>query len=245
MPLEYACALGATGVENTTTTTKSHGFFFTPPLQTNFWGHIMEELWKSRVYDPFLPQRREGSVALDIGANVGLVSYYLSQNFEKVYSLEPSADHFNNLSQMLAFNEMQNVFPVKKALFIENGKFGFGGPKNNTTMRSLHMATWEEGKPEEEVDTITLEDLFKEFNIEHVNLMKLDVEGSEHEILSHPTFKNVANKIDVIVTERHGWSGRHPHQLDEALKNAGFNVEAVPNSADIVVAKKNEAKPLI
>ena len=52
---------------------KSHAFFFTPPLATNFFGHIMEEMWKSRIYDPYLPLRKEGTVALDIGANVGLV----------------------------------------------------------------------------------------------------------------------------------------------------------------------------
>lgn len=215
-----------------------HAFFFTPPLQTNFWGHIMEELWKSKVYDPYIPFNKSGTVALDVGANVGLVTYYLSLHFEKVYALEPASDHFKNLMKMVEFNGLTNVAPIKKALFMENGKFGFGGPKDNTTMKSLHMATWQEGKPEEEVETITLESLFKEFEIDHVNLMKLDVEGSEHEILSHPSFKNVADKIDTIIVERHQWSNRHPHQLNEALENAGFTIETIKNSADLLVAKR-------
>lgn len=235
-------ALGAMGVEEKTQITitpKHQAFFFVPPLQVNYFGHIMAELWKDRVYDPYLPFRKEGSVALDIGANVGLVSYYLSQHFERVFALEPSTEHFDTLSRMLAFNEITNVFPIKKALFMENGKFGFGGPKNNTTMRSLHMATWEGGKPEEEVDTITLEALFDELKINHVDLLKMDVEGSEQEILAHPSFKNMADKIKVMLIERHNWSGRHPHQLDEALKNAGFTtIEIIPNSADLLVAKK-------
>ena len=215
-----------------------HGFFFTPPLATNFWGHIMEELWKSRIYDPYLPLRKEGSVALDIGANVGLVSYYLAQSFEKVYSLEPSTEHMDIFTLMLNYNKLTNVTPIKKALFMENGKFGFGGPKDNKTMRSLHMATWQDGKPEEQVETITLEKLFEDYKIEHVNLMKLDVEGSEIEILSHPTFKNVANKIDTILVESHSWNNRHPHQLIEALKNANFTVENIPNDAQLFVAKR-------
>ena len=216
----------------------SHAFFFTPPLETNFWGHIFEELWKSRIYDPYLPFRKEGSIALDIGANVGLVSYYLAQHFEKVYALEPSTEHFENFLAMLNYNQLTNVAPIKKALFMENGQFMFGGPKNNTTMRSLHMATWQEGKPEEKVETITLEKLFEDYAIEHVNLLKLDVEGSEQEILAHPSFKNVADRIDTIIVERHNWSGRHPNQLNEALKNAGFTLETIPNSADLVVAKR-------
>lgn len=216
----------------------SHAFFFTPPLDTAYFGHIMEELWKSRIYDPYLPLKKEGSVVLDIGAMVGLATYYFAQHFEKVYSLEPSTLHFNNLLKMLNFNQLTNVEPVKKALFIENNKFMFGGPHNNQTMKSLHMATWQDGKPEEQVETITIEKLLADFEIEHVNLMKLDVEGSEHEILSHPSFKSVAEKIDTIIVERHQWSGRHPNQLNEALKNAGFSVEQIPNQADIVVAKR-------
>src|SRR3990167_77453 len=233
-----ACGLPSDSMQNDQQQAP-HGFFFTPPLQTNFWGHIMEELWKSKIYDPYLPLRKEGSIALDIGANVGLVSYYFAQHFEKVYSLEPSTPHMNNLTLMLNYNKLTNVTPIKKALFMENGKFGFGGPKDNTTMRSLHMATWQDGKPEEQVETITLEKLFEDYKIDHVNLMKLDVEGSEIEILSHPTFKNVADKIDVILIERHQSSGRHPNQLNEALKNAGFSLETIPNSADLVVAKRN------
>ena len=217
---------------------KSHAFFFTPPLFTNFWGHIMEEMWKSRIYDPYLPLRKEGTVALDIGANVGVVSYFLSLYFEKVYSLEPSSEHFGNLITMLDFNKLTNVIPLQKAIFMENGEFMLGGPEDNKTMRSLHMATWQDGKPEEKVQTITLEKLFEDYKIEHVNLMKIDIEGSEVEVLSHPTFKKIANKINTIIVERHQWSGRHPNQLNEALRNAGFTVEQIPNSADLVVAKR-------
>ena len=215
-----------------------HAFFFTPPLKINFWGHIMEELWKSKIYDPYLPLRKEGTIALDIGANVGLVSYYLAQHFEKVISIEPSTEHMNNLLLMLNYNKLTNVTPIKKALFMENGDFMFGGPKDNKTMRSLHMATWDKGKPEEKVEAITLEKLLEDYKIEHVNLMKLDIEGSEVEVLSHPSFKKVADKIDTIIVERHQWSGRHPNQLNEALKNAGFIVETIPNSADLLVGKR-------
>ena len=214
-----------------------HGFFFTPPLQANFWGHIMEEMWKSRIYDPYLPLKK-GGIALDIGANVGLVSYFLSLHFEKVFSIEPSTEHINNLTTMINYNKIDNITPIKKAIYIQNGTFAFGGPENNKTMRSLHMNTpgWKE---EEKVEAITLDKLFEDYKIEHVNLMKMDIEGSEVEVFSHPTFLKVADKIDVIITERHAWSGRHPNQLNEALQNAGFKIEQIPNSADLVVAKRD------
>lgn len=214
-----------------------HGFFFVPPLIDNYWGHIFEELYKSRIYDRFLPLRREKTVALDIGANVGLVSYYLSLHFEKVISLEPSIEHFNLLQKMLEFNQITNVKPIQKALYIEEGQFPFFHNQNKT-MYSLHMAVQDQKLLTEIVSAITLDKLFEQEKIDHVNLMKIDVEGSEVEILSSLGFKNVAEKIDTILVERHQWSGRHPNQLNEALKNAGFNIETIPNSADLVVAKR-------
>src|SRR3990167_10767363 len=114
-------------------TIQPQAFFFTPPLYTAAFGHIMAELWKERVYDPYLPLKKEGSVALDIGANVGLVTYYLAQHFEKVYSLEPFSAHFNNFLRMLNFNQLTNVTPIKKAIHINEGVFGFGSAGNNQT----------------------------------------------------------------------------------------------------------------
>lgn len=218
--------------------TSTQAFFFTPPLVTNAWGHIMGELWKDRIYDPYLPRNKAGTIALDIGANVGLVTYYLAQHFEKVYSLEPSTPHFTNLLRMLNFNQLKNVEPVKKALYIKEGLFDFGGSPGNQTTKTLHMAVWKDGKPEERVETITLDKLFENYKIEHVDLMKMDIEGSEVEVLSHASFKKVADKIDTILVERHAWSGRHPNQIVEALKNAGFTVENIPAGADLIVAKR-------
>ena len=226
-------------MENTQTQpNEPHVIFFYPPIETNFLGHQMAEIYKDKIYQPYLPLRKEGTVCLDVGGNLGMTAYYFSQYFDKVITLEPSTSHCDLLIKMIAVNHIQNVTVLKKALYIKEGLFGFGGPKDNKTMRSLHMATWQDGKEEEKVETITLDKLFEDYKIDHVNLMKLDIEGSEVEVLSHPSFKKVADKIDVIIVERHEWSGRHPNQLREALKNANFNIEQIPNSADLVVAKR-------
>lgn len=214
-----------------------HALFFEPPLETNFLGHIVAEVYKDGIYESLL-RGRNGLTILDIGANIGVTSYYFSQFAKQVYSLEPSLEHFTIFTQMLQFNKIDNVKPIKKALWIENKKMPFGGPINNKTMRSLHMATWEGGQPQEKVDAVTLDTLFEDEKIEHVDLMKLDVEGSEAEILAGEGFKKVSPKIDTILLETHSWSGRHPNQIVEALKNNGFIVEQVPNDASILIARK-------
>jgi FkbM family methyltransferase len=214
-----------------------NGIFFEGTPEENFLGHIMSEVYKEQVYAPFLVGKSNLTI-LDIGANIGITALYFSQFASKVFSLEPSTQHFNCLKHMLEFNKITNVVPIQKALFMKNSKLPFGGPANNKTMRSLHMSTWKDGKPEEEVETITLDSLFEENKIEHVDLMKLDVEGSEIEIISSEGFRKVADKIDKIVMENHSWNGRNPEQVKGVLDMRGFNVETLPTDASILVATK-------
>ncbi|MBI2022159.1 FkbM family methyltransferase, partial [Candidatus Daviesbacteria bacterium] len=119
-----------------------------------------------------------------------------------------------------------------------NGEFPFGGPSDNRTMRSLHMAIWPNGKNNEVVEAVTFDKLFEDEKIERVHLLKLDVEGSETEILSSDGFKKVAPKIDVIIGETHKWSGRHPNQVKDALKMNGFEVSGMPHDPEIFIARR-------
>ena len=194
----------------------------------------MSEIYKEGVYRPFLQDKRDMTI-LDIGANIGITSYYFSQHARQVYSLEPSKDHFGIFTRMLEFNQIQNVKAINKAIYIDSKPHTLHHNPNKT-MYSLHGAV-SDGTGEE-VETMTLKELFEQEKIEHVDLMKLDIEGSEIEVLSHSDFVELAPKMDLLITERHDWSGRNPNQLTEALKNAGFKVDQAQSSADLVIGYK-------
>ena len=214
-----------------------HALFFNPPIEENWLGHQVAEIYKDKIYDPLLRGKKD-LIILEIGANIGVASYFFSQFAKQVYALEPSLQHFEVLETMLKFNGITNVKPIRKAIYIENGVFPFGGPTGNKTMRSLHTATWEGGRSDENVEAVTLEKLFEDEKIEHVDFMKLDIEGSEAEVLAHTSFKAVAPKIDTILMELHSWTGRHPNQVRDALKNAGYELMGVPNDAEIIIARR-------
>lgn len=215
---------------------KTFGFFWKGDFDHYFLGHQFEEIFKTRIYKSYLEDKKE-AVVLDIGGNLGLFSLYASKYAKQVYIVEPDPELAELINQQLMFNEIKNVKIINKALYIENKPFPFYRNPNRT-MNSLHQAVASEAYPPITVEAITLDSLFEQEGIEHVDLMKLDIEGTEIEVLSSVGFKNVADKIDVVVTERHAWAGRNPHQLDEALKNNGFIVTTIPNDADIVVGIK-------
>lgn len=213
---------------------KLNAFFFNPPLEANWWGHIFSEVYKDKIFEPFL-KGKTGLTILDIGANVGITSYYFSQFAKRVISLEPSLEHFQVLSQMVEHNDLGHIIePVNKAIYMKSGQFPFFHNQNRT-MYSLHQSVNDNSSAPELVQAITLEDLLKEKEIEQVDFMKLDIEGSEHEVLGSESFRNVAPKIKVLVIEHHQWSGRHPNQINEALKANGYQVSTMPSSAEIIV----------
>lgn len=210
------------------------GIFWEGKLEDNYIGHQMAEIYRDGIYRSLLTPNM---TVVDIGANIGITSLYFSNYAKKVFAIEPSIEHFAVLTKMLAFNKVKNVKPIRKAVYLKSGKFPLFH-NTNKTMFSLHAAVDDKSSPKEMVDCITLDDLFKEEKIKHVDLMKMDVEGSEAEILSGPGFRKVAPKIDKIILETHQWSGRHPNQILDVLKTNGFEVSRMPSSAEIIVGRK-------
>ena len=215
---------------------KLQGIFWYGDFENYYLGHQFSEIYKDRIYEPYLEKVKD-AVVLDIGANIGVFTLYASKYAKQVYSVEPSLTHFNALSEMIKVNQLNNVKAIRKALFIDNDKTYDLWHNPNKTMYSLHQAV-SDGTPPEKVQTISLDKLFEDEKIEHCHLLKLDIEGSECEVVSSAGFQKVADKIDCIVGERHEWGGRHPHQLDEALKMNGFTIGTIKNDANLFAAKR-------
>jgi FkbM family methyltransferase len=215
---------------------KLHGLFFQPPIEKNYLGHITSEVYRDGIFAPFMPQSKKG-VCVEIGANVGIVSYYFAQYFEKVYAIEPSLEHFETLTHMIQYNGLDNVEAHKLAIYLKDGIYPFYH-NTNKTMFSLHTAVNDNTTERELITAVAIDKFFNDNKIEHCNFMKIDVEGSEHEIIGSPGFKLVSDKIDTIVVEWHAWSGRPMSQLKDALEIRGFKVEQMPSSADILVARR-------
>lgn len=200
------------------------GLFF-KDFKNAYIPQILEEIYINRVYEPFLQEKV--NTIVDIGANIGLTSFYFSDRAKRVIAVEPSATHLEVMRYMFKFNKINNVEIVDKAIYIENKNLDFYH-NENTTMFSLNSAV-NNKEDKETVKAITMEKLFNDYKIDRCNLMKLDVEGSEGEIIHHSSFENVASKIDNILIEYHQWCGYNPIGIINALRDYGFKVGFVKN----------------
>ncbi len=197
---------------------------------------IIREIWTERLYDPY--QKRD-AVVMDCGANIGLFTLYAYEFASKVYSIEPSKDHFETLTKMLTFNEMlDKVVPLNYAISGENGKTKLFH-SDNTTAYSLNSLVTN-GKTEdfEEVETKTLKTIFDENKIEHIDLVKMDIEGEEMKIFASSEFDSIAPLIDCIVVEWHDWTLANPHLLISSLTDRGYKVKKLETRAHVFAATK-------
>lgn len=213
-----------------------HAFFFKPPVEDNYLGHQLSEIYRDQIFLPLL-QGKQNLTIVDCGANIGMTAYYFSRFAKVVHAIEPSLEHFEVLTKMIEYNKLDNVLAHKLAIYIKEGDF----PQyhnHNRTMRSLHTAVNDNTEQPEQVHAVPLDKFFKDNKIEHCDLLKVDIEGSEIEVFSSQGFKEIADKIDTIVTEYHQWSGRPLSQLIDALQLRGFKIEQIPSTAEIIVAKR-------
>lgn len=214
-----------------------NGFFFNTPIDNIYLGHQIAEIYKEHVYAPYFIDKKDLTI-LDIGANVGMTSYYFSHFAKEVHSFEPAKEHQEVFKYMVDFNKLTNVILHPFALSNEDGEMTlFHMP--NKTMFSLKPAEVVLGQGQEKVTTMRLDTFLKSRKIEHVDFMKLDVEGAEPEIICGDGFQNVADRINIVFMELHSWNGRNPNQIKEGLKQAGFTIfDTIPNDASLLVARK-------
>jgi len=202
--------------------------------ESSFIPEILKEIYTDKIFEPYFLGKKDLTI-MDIGANIGLTTNYFSK-FGKVYSVEPAQASFDCLSKLIETNGI-NAVPIKYAISTKNGEATFYHNEKNSTANSLSKNIADTNVTEI-VQTRTLGDLFKEYKIDHVDFMKMDVEGAEFDIFGSDTFDEVAGKIDVIMGETHAWAGRNPGQIYQALQNRGFTVKKIPSDANIFYAER-------
>ena len=147
-------------------------------------------------------------VVLDIGACAGEFAAYIYDISKTIYAIEPHSGHYKELEDNIKEFELSKIKPYKLALSNQNGlgRLSLGG-------RGSHRL----GIDGEETETKTLATFMKENNINHVDLLKIDIEGGENSVFNSDDFKEVVDKIDFII-------GEHLSGLVEKLQNYGFKV---------------------
>jgi FkbM family methyltransferase len=166
---------------------------------------------------------KKNMVVLDIGAAIGLTSLYLKDYAKIIYALEPNPQVYE--AAVKNTQEYKNIkcFPIGMAGSTGTSKlFGYGDVYANTHEEKEGVTS------SEDVFFMAIDEFFKQNNIEHVDLMKIDIEGMEYDIFLSDSFKKVAPKIDYIIGEGHIMGKISYIYIPDMLKENNFETEWLP-----------------
>lgn len=145
---------------------------------------------------------KKGMIVVDIGANIGyytLLAAHLVGDEGKVFAFEPDPYNYSLLCRNIEVNGYRNVIPVQKAVFNKSGKMKLFLDKNNLGGHSLSEANVDKGVSTT-VETTSLDEYFENTN-HKIDVVKMDVQGSEMEVLNGMTNTINQNEKLEIITE--------------------------------------------
>jgi FkbM family methyltransferase len=142
-------------------------------------------------------------VIMDIGCNIGAFSLKMYDRAKKIYAIDVSPACINLLKQTIDYNKLDKIIPIQIGLSGKNEPREF--TKLSKTDGNIHFIDLGET-----AETITLATLFEKYNIDHVDLLKIDVEGAEELIFEALDVVKLKGKIGAIIGEH----GRNTESLD-------------------------------
>lgn len=211
------------------------GIFF-KEFTNSYIPQILQEIYIEKIYEPFLHGKKDLTI-FDIGGNIGLFSYYAYPYAKKIICMEPSKDHVEVIKHMLEYNKMDDKVGIVNAALSSKSEIRTFYHNKNNTMYSLEKEV-NDGSYNEKVTTMTLSDLMLLTKTNYIDFMKLDIEGSEFDVINSTSFETMSTKIDSMLVELHAWAGRNPSQITTTLKDYGFEVWHIPAQATLFGAKR-------
>lgn len=149
--------------------------------------HSFEEVCAEEMafYVRFL---RSGMTVVDVGACCGELSLLFARCVGaegRVWALEPCSASYSSLETVVRLTGRSNIIPLNIAASDREGTASLHGRKDRPTLHSLiSRPVHEQGcMCSEAVSILTLDSLCRDRKVGAIDLLKVDVEGSELEVL--------------------------------------------------------------
>jgi len=188
---------------------------------------LLKSEYKSEYY---IPKQVNPKVILDIGANIGITSIYLSNRFPKakIYSFEPLLENYKILEKNTS--NIENVSIFNYGLGENDGFFDIYLTDDEENFGGATMYNSDTHKEEsiEKCRVRSVEAILKELEIPSIDLIKVDTEGAEFDILMNIPH-GIIQQTKWITGELHG---NKDFELLHYIDDIGFNIAMRKNVDD-------------
>lgn len=204
-----------------------HNIYLPKPIASQL-RPFTNHLYEKEAYNSINKYVKNGYMCVDIGANVGVMSYFMSKKTGSngyVYSYEPSPIAYRQLLDMIYDNALKNVFPTQSVIAEKCCACDFYVSSRDplSVMSSLRQNDPKSIK--HKLPQLTLDELF---GIDRkVDYIKIDAEGAEVNILKG-SLKTLEKWKPILQVEVHGPFlkdfGTSIEELFSMMKHIGYNI---------------------
>jgi FkbM family methyltransferase len=182
-------------------------------------------IWEPNLTFWVSERLREGDIFVDVGANLGYYSLLASKLVGKngtVIAIEPLSEIFGMLTRNVELNHARNVRAVNVAAWDKEAVMDiFTWPKCPTGVTTLNAGWADKWKLERhgKVRATQLSDILREHGAQAARLIKVDVEGSEGQVIfGMKSILDVGRTdIELLVEVHRSASNKHEDRWPEAL----------------------------
>lgn len=161
-----------------------------------------KQIFINQEYD-FLVENQP-KVIIDAGANIGLASIYFANKYPdaKIIAIEPEQSNFELLKENTA--AYPHVVPVQAALWHKNEEINLIDPglgKWGFMTEVKYPSKKLQGNTCHTVMGLTIDEIMKQYGLNKIGILKIDIEGAEKEVFSNTS--SWLERVDVIIIELH------------------------------------------
>lgn len=199
---------------------------------------VFKEIFMQDVYeiDALVKMLPESPVVIDVGANAGFFDIILLSKVKKatIYAYEPMPANVKALQRTIE----QNPAIQSSVKLFQMAVTGlplaqldlFAAAEENSQVVASRFANFNENNTQKiTVPCITLSDIIQQNQLETIDLLKLDCEGSEYDIIYH-TDPALIRRVRRMVVEVHNIDEERNniHAFDGYLKSLGYSTTYEP-----------------
>jgi FkbM family methyltransferase len=190
---------------------------------------ILKETLLDRQYEQVSLPLQDGWTIVDIGAALGDYSVWAAKQTPRgrLIAVEPYPPSVSLLRSNIEKNRVFNVEVFAGAIAASSGSTSLKVEQGSVVQNST--AVEQKSGQVIEVKTISLDDLFAQFEITKCDYLKMDCEGGEYEILFTASDKSFT-KIDRICMEVHdGMTQYNRNDMIKFLEESGYRTRLTVN----------------
>lgn len=192
---------------------------------------VFLQVFKVQEYQPLvsLIQSFKGipiKTIIDAGANVGFTSIYFLTKFPnaRIIAVEADPENMEALKVNFANNKVTDFVALQKALWKSSAEVELTNSfrDHREWSRQVSEVTGEPATSAHKLTGISLSDLMQLHGIDEIDILKIDIEGSEKEVFSDRAQSiTILKRVKFIVVELHD-EVEFKNEFEDILRSVDF-----------------------